>query len=84
MNRGNSIARFWLPTLLPVPVVRGITNWLGWMGLCIALPLAVCLSYGWIGLLIHWQILCRTTAIAGNASMNPAPACKTTAPEQNA
>jgi hypothetical protein len=78
MNNGNPFWRFLLPMLLILPAARRLMDWFYWMNLCIALPLAVWLSRGWIGLLIHWQVFSGVACLVENARLSPRRSHKTT------
>jgi hypothetical protein len=67
MNKVNLIGRVVLSVFLFLPAARRLTDWVSWMSLCIALPLAIWLASGWIGLLCHWQVVPRVASVFGTA-----------------
>ncbi|MGD0910196.1 MAG: hypothetical protein ABSA96_21650 [Candidatus Acidiferrales bacterium] len=78
MNKFNLIGRIVFSVFLILPATRRLTDWVSWMSLCIALPLAIWLASGWIGLLCHWQVVPRVASVFGTARPSSRRAYKTT------
>ena len=71
MSKVNFIWRILFSVFLILPAARRMTDWVSWMSLCISLPIAIWLSSGWVGLLLHWELVPRVASVLGTTRLSP-------------